>query len=73
MVPRLSPSRMLLVAGLVTLALTACGRRGAPEPVTAAAQPQAQGTLPSPVGTPRRVRPGGFVAPNRAFVLDPLL
>jgi predicted small lipoprotein YifL len=74
----LSPSRIVFVAGLVTLALAACGRRGAPEPppgaaAAAQAEVQQQGTLPSPVGTPRRSRPGGFVAPNRPFILDPLL
>jgi predicted small lipoprotein YifL len=77
MVPRLSSSCILLVAGFMTLALTACGRRGAPEPppgAAAAAQAaQQQGTLPSPVGTPRRSRPAGFITPNRSFVLDPLL
>jgi predicted small lipoprotein YifL len=78
MLLRLSPSRFVLVAGLIALALTACGRRGAPEPppgtaTAAPAQAQADGTLPSPVGTPRRNRPGGFVTPNRSFILDPLL
>jgi predicted small lipoprotein YifL len=78
MLPGLSPTRILLVAGLITLALTACGRRGAPEPppgtaTAAPVQAQPDGTLPSPVGTPRRNRLGGFVTPNRPFILDPLL
>jgi len=66
-----------LVVGLLTLALAACGRRGALEPppdVAAAAKPaQPGGTLPSPVGTPRKAVPYGFVPPNQSFVLDPLL
>ena len=78
MVPVLFSSRMVLVAGLLILALAACGRRGAleaPPGAATAAQAEApqQGTLPSPVGTARRNRPHGFVAPNRPFLLDPLL
>ncbi len=77
MVPRRSTPRVLVVAGLVTLALAACGRRGAlePPPGTAADVKPAQqgGTLPSPVGTPRKNRPYGLVPPNQPFVLDPLL
>ena len=74
----LPPFRTVLVAGLVTLALAGCGRRGALEapPSAAAAAPaegQQAGTLPSPVGAPRRTRGAGFVVPNRSFVLDPLL
>ena len=77
MVSGLPPSRIVLVAGVVALALAACGRRGALEapPSATAAQTEAQqgGTLPSPVGTPRRARGTGFTVPNRPFVLDPLL
>jgi predicted small lipoprotein YifL len=75
MVARLPLSRLILVAGLVTLALAACGRRGALEaPSSAAAQAEAQqGTVPSPVGTPRRSRSSGYTVPNRPFILDPLL
>ena len=78
MVSGLPSSRIVLVAGLVTLALAACGRRGAleaPPSAAASAQNEAQqaGTLPSPVGTPRRARASGFVVPNRSFVVDPLL
>jgi predicted small lipoprotein YifL len=77
MVSRLPSTRILVVAGLMTLALMACGRRGAlePPPGTAAAQAAAPqgGTLPSPVGTPNRSRGAGFVVPKRSFILDPLL
>jgi len=80
----LSFSRAVLIAGLVILGLTACGRRGALEPppdpsatpeqqgASAATGPQA--TLPSPVGTPRRSNAGrGYDVPDRPFILDPLL
>ena len=78
MVSRLPSSRVLLVAGVLTVALAACGRRGALEaPPSAAASAQTQAreesTLPSPVGTPRRSHGAGFVVPRRSFILDPLL
>jgi predicted small lipoprotein YifL len=77
MVSRLPSPRILVVAGLMTLALVACGRRGALEapPGTAAVQSETQqgSTLPSPVGKPNRSRGAGFVVPNRSFILDPLL
>lgn len=76
----LSLPRFLLLAGVLVLGLSACGRRGAPEPPPAAAagQPgpasaEAQGTLPNPVGTPQPSRRQGYVIPNEPFILDPLL
>ncbi|WP_414472093.1 LPS translocon maturation chaperone LptM [Microvirga sp. M2] len=74
-------SRAALVAGLIVLGLSACGRRGALEPPpngSAAAQPQqqdaeGQATLPSPVGTPRSKPSRAYTVPNEPFILDPLL
>ncbi len=76
-----SLSRAALVAGLIVLGLSACGRRGAlePPPGSAAAQAQQQETeadqptLPSPVGTPRSSDTRGYTIPNKPFILDPLL
>jgi predicted small lipoprotein YifL len=76
--------RIALVAGLLVLGLSACGRRGAlePPPDAAAAQTQeeavsqnaTQGALPSPVGTPRASSaPQRSMVPNKPFILDPLL
>ncbi len=76
--------RAVLVAGLVILGLAACGRRGAleapPDPSAAQAQQGAstaagsEGTLPSPVGTPRPASARrGYTIPNKPFILDPLL
>src|SRR5215203_2518258 len=91
--------RVVMVAGLIVLALAACGRRGAleapPDPSAAqkpaakqaAAQPggqtagpgqtaeeEADSTLPSPVGTPRRGNAKrGYVIPKEPFILDPIL
>jgi predicted small lipoprotein YifL len=73
--------RLALVAGVVLLTLSACGRRGAPEAppapdasVEGEGQAQAPaGTLPSPVGAPRRSSRQGYVVPNEPFILDPLL
>jgi predicted small lipoprotein YifL len=78
---RLPSARLVLVAGALLLSLTACGRRGAPE---APPDPSVQGTqtepgtgqagtLPSPVGTPKRSRKQGYAIPNEPFFLDPLL
>lgn len=73
----LSVSRMVLVAGLVALSLSACGRRGALEPPpSATAQPEStvsDTALPSPVGTPRSSPRQGYTIPNKPFILDPLL
>jgi predicted small lipoprotein YifL len=76
-------SRPVLVAGLLLLSLAACGRRGALEPPpdpTAVQAPQEaaaanpEGTLPSPIGTPRRSNANrGYTIPNKPFILDPLL
>jgi predicted small lipoprotein YifL len=73
--------RAVLVAGLLVLALAACGRRGALEPPPdASAQadtqmqtPMSDSTLPSPVGTPRSSARQGYTIPNKPFILDPLL
>jgi predicted small lipoprotein YifL len=73
--------RAVLVAGLLVLGLTACGRRGALEPppdASAQAETQTQtptsdATLPSPVGTPRSKPSQGYTIPNKPFILDPLL
>ena len=73
-------SRAALVAGLIVLGLSACGRRGALEPPPDGSAPQAQqqstadqATLPSPVGTPRSTPRRGYTIPNKPFILDPLL
>jgi len=74
--------RAVVVAGLLVLGLTACGRRGALEPPPdASAQaaetqtqvPTSDATLPSPVGTPRSKANQGYTIPNKPFILDPLL
>jgi predicted small lipoprotein YifL len=79
----LTLSRTVLVAGLLVLGLSACGRRGALEPppdaTAQAAETQQQATtsdatLPSPVGTPRSGSARrGYTVPNKPFILDPLL
>ncbi|MEE1658362.1 lipoprotein [Microvirga sp. CF3062] len=81
MSPSLSLSRTILVAGIVVLSLSACGRRGALEPPPSASAPAAEtqqatageSTLPSPVGTPRSSPRQGYTIPNKPFILDPLL
>ena len=76
--------RAVLIAGLLALGLSACGRRGALEPPPNASATQAQteeqtttnpdAALPSPVGTPSRSRASrGYAIPNKPFILDPLL
>jgi predicted small lipoprotein YifL len=75
--------RAVLIAGFLVLGLSACGRRGSlePPPDPSAAQAQqgtasegsGQGTLPSPVGTPRSKPDRGYTIPNKPFILDPLL
>lgn len=76
----LSLSRTALVAGLVIVSLSACGRRGALEPPPSASAQAAQpastvsdSTLPSPVGTPRSSPRRGYTIPDTPFILDPLL
>jgi predicted small lipoprotein YifL len=75
----LSLPRVALIAGLAILSLSACGRRGALEPPpdpTATAETttiEGQGTLPSPVGTPRSRPNRGYTIPDKPFILDPLL
>jgi predicted small lipoprotein YifL len=78
----LSLARMVMVAGLVAIGVSACGRRGALEPPPSASaqatatqqQPTAgESTLPSPVGTPRSTPRQGYTIPNKPFILDPLL
>ena len=80
---RLPLRRAVLIASLLALGLSACGRRGALEPPPDPSAPQAQqgtasegsgqGTLPSPVGTPRSKPDQGYTIPNKPFILDPLL
>ena len=75
--------RAVVVAGLLVLGLTACGRRGALEPPPDASAQAAEtqtlvrtrdATLPSPVGTPRSTSARrGYTIPNKPFILDPLL
>jgi predicted small lipoprotein YifL len=75
--------RAVLIAGLLALGLSACGRRGAleppPDPSVAQAQQgtasegSGQATLPSPVGTPRSKPSRGYTIPDKPFILDPLL
>jgi len=89
---RLMPSsfsfvRVLAIAGLSTLALAGCGRRGAleppPNPTATAEQGQQQAgveedtpdpLIPSPVATPRPSNAKrGYTIPKEPFILDPLL
>ena len=83
---RLSPGRAIMVAGLLGLSLTACGRKGPLE-----APPNATGAIDLPAsqigGTETEVPSTSDIAPiakppkanraitvpNRSFVLDPLL
>ncbi|MBF9235700.1 LPS translocon maturation chaperone LptM [Microvirga alba] len=75
--------RVALIAGLVILSLSACGRRGALEPPPDPSAPQTQqtvsedetdeSTLPSPVGTPRKKINRSYKIPDKPFILDPLL
>lgn len=75
--------RTALVAGLLVLSLSACGRRGALEPPPDPSAPktqqgstdqaEGQATLPSPVGTPRSKAKRGYTIPDKPFILDPLL
>lgn len=77
--------RALLIAGLVVLALAACGRRGpleAPPDPSVEVQQKTQAeagedeestTLPSPTPTPRKGPRRGYTIPKEPFILDPLL
>jgi predicted small lipoprotein YifL len=73
--------RLLVAAGLLSLSLSACGRRGALEPPPNPSAPQAEQssqsddeTLPSPIGTPRRSNAREpFVKPKQPVILDPIL
>lgn len=74
--------RIALIAGLLALGLSACGRRGALEPPPDPSAPQQQtsgqarpeGPLPSPVGTPQSKNTNrGFTIPKDRFILDPIL
>ena len=83
MSPSLVLPRAMLVAGLLILSLSACGRRGALEPPPDPSAPQTQqgaasessdeDALPSPVGTPRKKVNRAYKIPNQPFILDPLL
>jgi predicted small lipoprotein YifL len=74
-------SRIALIAGLLALGLSACGRRGALEPPPDPSAPQQQttsqaapgGVLPSPVGTQSKNTNRGFTIPKDRFILDPIL
>ncbi|SEL74372.1 lipoprotein-attachment site-containing protein [Bosea lupini] len=82
---RLTIGRAVLLAGLLGLALTACGRRGPLEPPpnaknaidlpdqqTGAVENSFNATDASPLGKPpKRNRP--IEVPEKPFVLDPLL
>ncbi|MCB8819733.1 LPS translocon maturation chaperone LptM [Microvirga rosea] len=73
--------RIVLIAGILALGLSACGRRGALEPPPdpsapqqTTAQPSPGGALPSPVGTnPSNKTHRGFTIPKDRFILDPIL
>lgn len=72
-------SRLVLVAGLVALSVSACGRRGSleppPNPAAPAAQTQSEDetTLPSPIGTPQKAARTPYQKPKKPFILDPIL
>jgi predicted small lipoprotein YifL len=81
MVRFLPVPRLVMAAGLLALAVSACGRRGALEappdpsaPSQQSAEP-APGALPSPIGTPNQSasRRAPYVKPKKPFILDPLL
>jgi predicted small lipoprotein YifL len=76
--------RALIVAGVVTFSVTACGRRGAlespPDPKATVQQTDKKvdnnqsdddDQLAAPVGQAKK-RPKGFVIPKEPFILDPL-
>lgn len=80
--------RVLLIAGLLVLGVSGCGRRGAleppPDPSVAEAQrrqtaealneEEAGPVIASPVGTPRPAQAKrGYAIPKEPFILDPLL
>lgn len=84
--PRLKIGRAILVAGLLGLALTACGRRGPLEPPPNAANaidlPDQQiGAVENRVPSPSDASPlarapktnRAITIPDRSFVLDPLM
>lgn len=79
--PRLKLGRTILVAGLLGLALTACGRRGPLEPPPNAKNAielpdEDTGAVPvtdaSPLGKPKKTN-RAIAIPEKPFVLDPLL
>lgn len=83
---RLKLGRAILVAGLLGLALTACGRRGPLEPPPNAANaidlPDDQiGAVDNRVPSPSDASPlarapkanRAITVPNKSFVLDPLM
>jgi predicted small lipoprotein YifL len=82
MLPSPSVARAALVAGLLVLSLSACGRRGAPEAPPDPSAPKVEpgvagdsgGVLPSPIGTPRtKSNRRGYTIPKDPFILDPIL
>ena len=80
-------ARLALIAGGLSLALAACGRRGALEaPPTASVAPNGQPAAPQaeaddeeegaavvPGPTQKQKRSRAYNVPKRPFVLDPLL
>ncbi|RYE77661.1 MAG: hypothetical protein EOP19_22585 [Hyphomicrobiales bacterium] len=82
---RLKLGRAIMVAGLLGLALTACGRRGPLEPPpnaknaidlpdqqTGAVEDSFNASEASPLGKPAK-RNKAIEVPEKPFVLDPLL
>jgi predicted small lipoprotein YifL len=80
MLPHLPFSRAVVLAGLIVLSLSACGRRGQPEPPPDPSAPKTEqqanpsdSVLPSPVGRPRSSTRRGYTIPKDPFILDPIL
>jgi len=76
--------RLLILAGVLALALAACGRRGQLEPPPDPSAPRAtasaaadddapESLVPSASPTPPRRARQGYTIPKEPFVLDPLL
>ena len=82
MIVKSPAGRVLLIAGVLVLALSACGRRGPPEappaattaPVEAAPAQTAPGIMtPIPGATPQEDLQTLPTTPDRPFILDGLL
>jgi len=83
--PRLKLGRAIVVAGLLGLALTACGRKGPleappnatnaldlPDEDIGAVENRVPETTTSPIAKPPKAN-RAIAIPNKSFVLDPLL